>query len=140
MLLHFSRITTRTACIALILAVSALLCLAQHLPTEASFISSCPGASSAVPAEIREIETDLQAARFREALAKAQEVVKRQPDNALAWTYLGMASVRLNQADQAVHAFERAIAICPVDPRPFFDVALIYASNNELDKAIDRFQ
>jgi tetratricopeptide (TPR) repeat protein len=127
----------RAACLALILGVSAPVSIAQTL-AQRSFRSSDHSAVSL--AEIREIETDLQSGRFRDAQAKAHEVVKKQPTYAPAWVYLGIASVRLDEPAQAIQAFERAIAIDPRDPRPFLDVALLYASRNELDKAIDRYQ
>ncbi len=102
--------------------------------------TSLPAVSSPASAALTDIEKDLGAGRFRQAQAKAQEVLKTQSDNALAWTYLGMASVRLKQPQQAIQAFERSIAIDPRDPRPYMDVALLYASTNDLDKAIDRYQ
>jgi len=101
--------------------------------------SNAPAALSVTP-EIKEIEADLQAGRFREARAKARKVTNRQPNSAIAWTYLGMASVHLGEEDQAIQAFERAVEINPKDPRPYLDAALLYAARNDLDKAIDRYQ
>jgi tetratricopeptide (TPR) repeat protein len=89
---------------------------------------------------LRDIAGDLEAGRFREAQAKAEDLVAREPRNALGWTYLGMASVRLARWGPAIDAFERAIAINPKDPRSFFDVALAYATRNDLDHAIDRYR
>ncbi|HEX2521883.1 MAG TPA: hypothetical protein VHP35_07125, partial [Terriglobia bacterium] len=84
----------RAACLALILGVSAPVSIAQTL-AQRSFRSSDHSAVSL--AEIREIETDLQSGRFRDAQAKAHEVVKKQPTYAPAWVYLGIASVRLDE-------------------------------------------
>ncbi|OLD61802.1 MAG: hypothetical protein AUI53_04200 [Acidobacteria bacterium 13_1_40CM_2_60_7] len=97
-----------------------------------------PGRSN-TPA-LSQIEESFRAGRFREAQTDAQELVKAQPDNARAWMFLGMASVRLNEAAKAVQAFEKAIALDPTDSRPYFDLGLLYASQNDLDKAIDRYQ
>src|SRR5262245_65593163 len=83
----------------LVLAISTTLCAAQSPKSKIS--------AASVP-HLRGIERDLQAGRFREAQARAKEFVARQPDFPLGWIYLGMASARLNQAEQAIGAFERA--------------------------------
>src|SRR5207249_10293729 len=77
---------------------------------------STSGAQSLFSSAIKEIEADLQAGRFNEAQAKTEAIIKTQPNNALAWVYLGMASLELEQTEQAIQAFERAIAINPKDP------------------------
>jgi len=98
------------------------------------------GGQNAEAETLSAIASDLEANRYRDALAKARHRVREKPDDALAWTYLGMASVRLGEMDGALEAFERAIALDPRDPRPFFDAALLYANRNNLDNALDRYQ
>ncbi len=128
----------------LVILATGTLCTAQtparSIPHHTA--PSAPVVSSPTPAAIQEqeIEADIQAGRFREAQARAQEALHRQPNNALAWTYLGMASVRLGESQQAIRAFEKAIALNPKEPSPYFDVALLYAAKNDLDKAMDRYQ
>ena len=51
-----------------------------------------------------------------------------------------MASVRLGETDAAIKAYEQALAFDSNDPRPFFDVALLYASTRQFDRGIERFQ
>ena len=104
------------------------------------FLLRAQGAQSAGADTLGAIARDLEANRYREALAKAGRRVRESPDDALAWTYVGMANVRLGEADAALEAFECAIALDPRDPRPFFDAALLYASRNDLEKALDRYQ
>jgi tetratricopeptide (TPR) repeat protein len=99
-----------------------------------------PAGSSPISAALGHIASDLEAGRFLEAESKSRALVKSQPNNVLAWTYLGMASVRLGQAQQGIQAYERAIALNPKDTRLYFDVALLYASKNDLGMAIDRYQ
>jgi tetratricopeptide (TPR) repeat protein len=82
----------------------------------------------------------LKTGKFLEAETKAIEILNARPDLAPAWFYLGVANVRLDHATQAIQAFERAIALDSQDPRPFLDLALLYAAQNDLDKAIDRYQ
>ncbi len=84
----------------------------------------------------REIEVKLQNGHFQEAYDEAQRLARAQPRNALAWTYLGMASLHLRRTDQALEAFETAVQISQIDPRPYLNLALLYASKNEIDKAI----
>jgi superkiller protein 3 len=104
------------------------------------FILGAQRAQTAGADTLSAIATDLEAKRYRDALAKARQLVREKPDNALGWTYVGMADVRLGEMDAALEAFERAIALNPRDSRPFFDAALLYASRNNLDQALDRYQ
>jgi tetratricopeptide (TPR) repeat protein len=104
------------------------------------FLLAARGAQTAGPDTLSAIASDLEANRYRDALRKARHRVQENAGDALAWTYVGMASVRLGEQDAALEAFERAIALNPRDPRPFFDAALLYASRNNLDQAVDRYQ
>jgi tetratricopeptide (TPR) repeat protein len=89
---------------------------------------------------IEEVEADLRQGRFDAALTKARALTQAEPRNALAFTFLGMASLHLNQLDQARSAFERSIQLDAADPRPHLNLALLYASGNQLDKAIHSYQ
>ncbi len=91
-------------------------------------------------AALDQIRNSLREGRFAAARKESQAFVERFPKQALGWTYLGMASVRLGQADAATQAYEQALALDSSDPRPFFDLALLHASRKELDQAIERFQ
>jgi tetratricopeptide (TPR) repeat protein len=104
------------------------------------FLLGAQRAQTAGAETLSGIARDLEANRYRDALAKARHRVREKPDDALAWTYLGMASVRLGEMNAALEAFERSIGLGSSDPRPFFDAALLYAGRNDLDKAIDRYQ
>jgi tetratricopeptide (TPR) repeat protein len=116
------------------------LILALTAATGLLFPLGAQGAQTAEADTLSAIGSDLEANRYREALASARHRVRENPDDALAWTYLGMASVRLGEMNSALEAFERAIVLDPRDPRPFFDAALLYANRNNLDKALDRYQ
>ena len=92
------------------------------------------------PTQITDIEADLRQGRFDAALTKARALTQAEPRNALAFTFLGMASLHLNELDQARSAFERSIQLDAADPRPHLNLALLYASRNQLDKAIHSYQ
>jgi tetratricopeptide (TPR) repeat protein len=121
-----------------------LVSLLMHFALAAApcllFLLAARGAQTAGPDTLSAIATDLEANRYRDALTKARRRVRENSGDALAWTYVGMASVRLGEREAALEAFERAIALSPRDPRPFFDAALLYASRNNLDQAVDRYQ
>jgi len=104
------------------------------------FLLAARGAQTAGADSLTAIARDLEANCYRDALAKARHRVRENSGDALAWTYVGMASVRLGERDAALEAFENAIALSPRDPRPFFDAVLLYDSRNDLDKAVDRYQ
>lgn len=89
---------------------------------------------------LEEIELDLKQGRFRPALEKAQKLASLRPKNALAFTYLGMASLHLNLAEQALQAFERSALLDPKDARPLLNLALLHATRNDFDKAIENYQ
>lgn len=88
----------------------------------------------------REIELDLKEGRFHLALEKSQRLATLQPKNALAFTYLGMASLHLNLPQQALQAFERSTVLDPKDTRPLLNLALLHARRNDFDKAIENYQ
>jgi tetratricopeptide (TPR) repeat protein len=102
-----------------------------------------PGSSdqSTLPAaEMQAMEKALREGRFRDAQAKAQDRLANHPNDALAWTYLGVANVRLQQIPAAVEAFEKAISFAPEDSRPYLNLALLYAATDQLDKATTYYQ
>ena len=92
------------------------------------------------PPSTREIELDLKQGHFRLALEKAQKLVTLQPKNALAFTYLGMASLHLRMLEQALQAFEKSAVLDPKDTRPLLNLALLHATRNDFDKAIENYQ
>jgi tetratricopeptide (TPR) repeat protein len=109
-------------------------CIAQATQASNSKQAAPPSA------EIQKIEKSLREGRFQDAQDEAQELVTKQSGNALGWTYLGMARSRLQQVPQAVQAFETAISLAPQNPRPYLELATLYASTNQLDKSLASYQ
>jgi tetratricopeptide (TPR) repeat protein len=110
------------------------------LRTQAPATADSRGAAQDEPAALEQIRDTLRQGRFAEARDQARVLVERFPTHALGWTYLAMASVRLGETDAAIKAYEQALAFDSNDPRPFFDVALLYASTRQFDRGIERFQ
>jgi len=123
-----------TVSLALLLNAASVFSLAQ-VPQAAN--SQNPSSPSA---EIQKIERSLKENRPQDAQADAQGWVAMQPNDPLAWTYLGMANARLQAIPQAIDAFERAISLAPADARPYLNLALLYAETNQLDKSIALYQ
>jgi tetratricopeptide (TPR) repeat protein len=86
------------------------------------------------------IDADLRAGRFSSAQAEAWQLVHAEPRNPMGWTYLGLAEVCLRHPDQALEAFEHAVALNPNDARPYLNLALLYAERKDIDRALSSFE
>ncbi len=64
-----------------------------------------------VTAHLRLAEVDLAAGRFAEARKRLTDLLGWVPENAAAWTNLGVACERLNQPLDAGQAYDRALAL-----------------------------
>ncbi len=113
---------------------------AQTVPPVGRPASSGKTSSPAELVAIQAIESKLKEGHFREAQLLAEKMVRVHPDCTLAWTYLGMAHLHFQRQEQATQAFERAVALRPSDPRPYLNLALLYATKNEIAKAVDCYQ
>ena len=70
----------------------------------------------------------------------ARRQLDADPRDAAAWSALGRASLGLNELDEAVDAFERAVAIGVQDPTPYLNLGLLYASRGQLKSALEAFK
>ncbi len=130
-------IRTSLAALAVAVVSTGLLCTAQTSQPNLSVPASSAATSAASEAQIASL---LRAGQFQEAQSQAQAILTSRPNDATAWAYFGLASAQLGEARQAAEALERAISLNPKEPRPYFDVALVYASTNQPDKAIERYR
>ena len=86
------------------------------------------------------------AKKFKKAVALLKPLSQRQPDNAMVWTNLGAAYLgnpvlaRDKNQQQAIAAFERAIAINPKAPNVAYNIGLIYRDRKETDQALHWFK
>jgi tetratricopeptide (TPR) repeat protein len=67
---------------------------------------------------------ELHRARWSEALAMADEALRRRPPPPAAHRLRGLALVRLNRADEGLTALRRAVALAPEDADSLHDLAL----------------
>ena len=83
--------------------------------------------------------------QFKRAVPLLEEVVAREPKDAMAWTnlaaaYLGNPVLATTEAqDKAIAAFERALECDPVAPHVAYNLGLIYRDRNDWDHAIHWF-
>ena len=75
------------------------------------------------------------------AVAALQEDLKTDPNNAELWLHLGFAYRKLNQIEDAQHAFEKAAALSPTGAKDAnFMLGLIYESKNMKAEALRAWQ
>lgn len=79
-------------------------------------------------------------AEHRQQKLEARRLLDADPRDAAAWSALGRASLALNEPDEAVEAFERAVAIGVRDPTPYLNLGLLYASRGQLEPALQAFE
>src|ERR1035441_2736315 len=89
---------------------------------------------------VRQAQEDLKVGRLLEARQELEKAVKVAPDDAEAWSYLGLACSRLDQTDAAIAAFQRALAILANQPQICFDLGILYWKKGDLAKALEMYQ
>jgi tetratricopeptide (TPR) repeat protein len=67
----------------------------------------------------------IKAGRSKEAVARYQEAVRRNPNLLPAWMGLGRAYEKSGEISRAAEAFERATAIAPKDAQPWLELGQI---------------
>lgn len=77
---------------------------------------------------------------YERALALYQDAVKRNPNDAEAWSNLGQVLVRLERPADALPNFARAIALLPRRWAYHFNLARAYGLLNEWGKAVENYR
>jgi tetratricopeptide (TPR) repeat protein len=84
--------------------------------------------------------TKYSESQFPEAIEAFAKCLKIEPHNPQAENNVGLSYEALGQPDQAVQAFENAIAwdaeTTAKDPEPFIELAHLYLSRNQPEKAV----
>ena len=77
----------------------------------------------------------LGAGRLNEALTAADNYLSRQPNDAHMLFLKGVILTEQNQGAKAIEIFTKLTAQYPALPEPYNNLAVLYASNGQLDKA-----
>ena len=123
------------------LLLAVVLTLALVPPAMAAGSSS----TSRPPAIPRAQPTDydlgvkaVQAGDYQRALALLQNVVQADPRNADAWNYIGFSHRKLQQFDQSLAAYQKALAINPDHRGANEYLGELYLMTAEPEKARER--
>jgi len=78
--------------------------------------------------------------QYQERIAANQKVVAADPKNVQAWVALGNDYFDLQQAQNAVDAYAKALALAPDSPDVLTDQGVMYRQLGAFDKAVADFQ
>lgn len=93
-----------------------------------------PAAPAAMPG------LGLPSAEAQTHVARLEATVRTDPRNHDAWVSLGNAYFDTHQAQRAVDAYGKALALKPEDPNVLTDQGVMYRELKQFDKAIANFQ
>jgi cytochrome c-type biogenesis protein CcmH/NrfG len=72
-------------------------------------------------------------------LLRHEEELRRNPDNADAWTHLGNLYYDAREAEKAIRAYERSLALAPDVPDVLVDCGVMYRKIQNYNKALEYF-
>jgi hypothetical protein len=113
----------------LIAAFTATLLVPQQPATQGGAPPAPPGLPQAI--------ARIQAQDFAGALKIAEDVVKREPDNARAWRVVGTAAKGVKDLDRATAAFRKALEIEPANPANTYNMGAMAAVMGDRDRAFE---
>lgn len=93
-----------------------------------------------VEQQLRQAEAALAGDRAGEAVARLKELLWRCPDNARAYTLLGVALHRRGELGEALQALERAHYLQPDNPVILFNYGLALSAAGRIDEARLRWE
>ncbi|OQY53070.1 MAG: hypothetical protein B6230_01405 [Desulfobacteraceae bacterium 4572_89] len=68
-----------------------------------------------------------------------EEFLKKNPDNADAWTELGNLFYDSNRFSDSIEAYEKSLALVPGNPNILTDMGVMYRKNKQPEKAVESF-
>jgi cytochrome c-type biogenesis protein CcmH/NrfG len=80
-----------------------------------------------------------QVAESRKAIEGLKDHVKQHPTDKDAWIQLGHQYFDLEQVDDAIHAYEKALAIDPDNANVWTDLGVMYRRSDNPQKAVEAF-
>ena len=78
-------------------------------------------------------------AQLQEKIAGLTAQIRDNPDELQAWIQLGHLYFDANQAEKAIDAYEKALALKPDDANVWTDLGVMYRRSGNPEKAVDAF-
>jgi len=82
----------------------------------------------------------VESANYKKAIKLFNKVVATKPTDAGAWNYIGFSNRKLKKFDQALSAYQRALAIDPNHRGANEYLGELYLQTDELEKARERLK
>lgn len=98
--------------------------------------ASAPQANAVQHAE----DNDSQAARTAAHIAELRSKVKNSPDDVEAWTHLGNLCYDTGDADGAIEAYSRSLALAPGNPDVLTDMGSMYRMKGQSAEAVKIYE
>jgi tetratricopeptide (TPR) repeat protein len=122
------------------LAFAGVALLAASVPAPAQIASPVPSVPSPVdervePTELQQVQKLMAAGQMKEALARADAHLAKNPRDAQMRFVRGVILSELKDTAAAREVFERLTEEYPELPEPYNNLAVIYASQGQLDRA-----
>jgi tetratricopeptide repeat protein/FG-GAP repeat protein len=99
--------------------------------------ASAAGDPTPPPPGMPEAAAKLQAGDAAAAAKILEAVTAREPDNARAWRMLGVACVRLKDADRAIACFAKGLKLQPDSPPALYNTGVAYVLKGDKDRAFE---
>jgi tetratricopeptide (TPR) repeat protein len=88
--------------------------------------------------EIHLLDQQLKAGEIPAALATANQILGRSPDNFAAWLGKAVALMRAGRATEADEAAERARSLCPGEPQALLIQAMLDQRLGRIDRVVEQ--
>lgn len=96
--------------------------------------------SSSKPSELADAETAIEAGDYGRAIDLLQKVIAGDSENADAWNFLGFSHRNLKSLDEALVAYQKALAIDPEHRGANEYLGELYLQTGNLAKAKERLE
>ena len=96
--------------------------------------------SPSKPSKLQVAEKAIKAGNYNRAIELLQKVVASESQNADAWNYLGFSQRKLKRFDQALSAYQKALAIDPEHRGANEYLGELYLQTGDLAKAKERLK
>ncbi len=111
--------------------------MAAPLQAPPSAPAQNPAPPAAQPPTLADAQARLQANDPAGAATILEAIVAATPTEVAAWRTLATAAQRLKNADRAIAAHQRVLALQPESPRTFYGLGVAYATKQDSARAFD---